>query len=143
MQLWQVAMGKIEDAINDITQVESDVADLETTVTGVTGASYLALGNDATLTAERQLVPTVGDLVGTDNGANSTYALGLATSGVVAGTYGDGTNIPQVVIDAKGRVTSATNIPVGIGSFVPLSLGVEPLQFVSDGAGRPILVAYP
>jgi len=28
-------------------------------------------------------------------------------------------------------------------SFIPLSLGVEPLQFVSDGAGHAILVAYP
>ena len=30
----------------------------------------------------------------------------------------------------------------GGGSWIPLSLGVEPLTFVSDGAGSPILVAY-
>lgn len=30
----------------------------------------------------------------------------------------------------------------GGGGFVPLSLGVEPLAFLSDGAGNPILVAY-
>jgi hypothetical protein len=28
------------------------------------------------------------------------------------------------------------------GTWIPLSLGVEPLTFVSDGAGNPILVAY-
>lgn len=27
-------------------------------------------------------------------------------------------------------------------SYIPLSLGVEPLQFVSDGAGSPILIPY-
>jgi hypothetical protein len=27
-------------------------------------------------------------------------------------------------------------------AWIPLSLGVEPLTFVSDGAGNPILVAY-
>jgi hypothetical protein len=30
----------------------------------------------------------------------------------------------------------------GAGGWVPLSLGVEPLTFVSDGAGSPILVGY-
>lgn len=28
------------------------------------------------------------------------------------------------------------------GSWIPLSAGVEPLAFISDGAGSPILVAY-
>jgi len=27
-------------------------------------------------------------------------------------------------------------------SYIPLALGSEPLQFVSDGAGQPILIAY-
>lgn len=41
----------------------------------------------------------------------------LVPSGVIAGTYGDGTNIAQITIDAKGRITSATNITVsGTGS---------------------------
>lgn len=29
------------------------------------------------------------------------------------------------------------------GSWIPLSAGVEPLTFISDGAGNPVLVAYP
>jgi len=44
-----------------------------------------------------------GDLTGTY--PNPT----LATSGVTAGTYGSTTQSPQLVVDAKGRITSVTN----------------------------------
>ncbi len=33
----------------------------------------------------------------------------LATSGVTANTYGTTTTIPQITVDAKGRITSASN----------------------------------
>jgi len=39
-------------------------------------------------------------------------ALGLPDTPVVPGTYGDRSNVPQVTIDSKGRVTSATAVPV-------------------------------
>jgi hypothetical protein len=45
-----------------------------------------------------------GDLTGTY--PNPT----LATSGVVAGTYGNSSNYPVLTIDAKGRVTSASTL---------------------------------
>jgi hypothetical protein len=36
------------------------------------------------------------------------------------------------------------NLIGGAGaSWIPLSAGVEPLAFISDGMGNPILVAYP
>jgi len=38
----------------------------------------------------------------------------LNTSGVVAGTYGNASVTPQVVFDAKGRATSATNVAIAI-----------------------------
>ena len=36
----------------------------------------------------------------------------LNTSGVVAGTYGSATVSPQIAIDAKGRITSASNVTI-------------------------------
>lgn len=35
----------------------------------------------------------------------------LATTGVAADTYGDAANIPQITVDAKGRITDVNEIP--------------------------------
>jgi hypothetical protein len=55
-----------------------------------------------------------GDLTG-DVTTSGTLATTLSTSGVTAGTYGDASHISQFVVDAKGRITSASNIPVAAG----------------------------
>ncbi|MGZ3721728.1 MAG: hypothetical protein ACXVA9_02280, partial [Bdellovibrionales bacterium] len=36
----------------------------------------------------------------------------LGTTGVVVGTYGNATQVPQVTVDAQGRVTSLTNVNI-------------------------------
>ena len=45
-------------------------------------------------------------------------ALTLATSGVSAATYGSATQVAQVAVDAKGRVTTASNVAINISSAV-------------------------
>ena len=75
-------------------------------------AAYVTLSNNASLTGDRVLTPVVGELTGTDAGANTTYTLGLADVGT-AGTY------TKVTVDAKGRVTASavlaeTDIPAEI-----------------------------
>lgn len=60
-----------------------------------------------------------GDAVGSssvDGSQDVTTILTLSTSGVTAGTYGNATNIPQVTVDAKGRVTAVTDVAVSIPS---------------------------
>jgi len=39
----------------------------------------------------------------------------LATTGVTAGTYGSATAVPEITVDAKGRITSATTVPITSG----------------------------
>ncbi len=52
-------------------------------------------------------VPTFASLSG-DGTLSNTGALTLANSGVVANTYGDGTHIPAISVDSKGRITNVT-----------------------------------
>jgi hypothetical protein len=40
---------------------------------------------------------------------NANVEFGLATTGVIAGTYGDSSNIASITVDDKGRVTSVSN----------------------------------
>jgi hypothetical protein len=48
---------------------------------------------------------------------SSSGTLTLDTVNSNVGTFGSSTNVPQVTVDAKGRITAVTNIPVvgGIG----------------------------
>jgi hypothetical protein len=43
----------------------------------------------------------------------------LAASGVTPGVYGNATSVPQFTVDATGRVTAATTVPLSISGYVP------------------------
>jgi hypothetical protein len=48
----------------------------------------------------------------------TTGTIAIANTAVVAGTYGSSSNIPQIIINAQGQITSATNIAVATGGTV-------------------------
>lgn len=41
---------------------------------------------------------------------------GLASTGVIAGTYGDSTHVAQITVTSDGRITNATNVTIAGGS---------------------------
>ena len=87
------------------------------------GSSASCTGNAATATqfSANTTVALTGDATGTSAGSKKGWSVPvtLANSGVTAGTYGPtadvtGNNnatisVPQITVDAKGRVTSVTN----------------------------------
>ena len=44
--------------------------------------------------------------------------ISLANTTVTAGTYGSASGVPQIVVDAQGRITSASNVAIGGSSVV-------------------------
>ncbi|MGE8142879.1 hypothetical protein ACQKOE_12960 [Novosphingobium sp. NPDC080210] len=74
-------------------------------------------GNAGTATklATARTFTITGDGTGSatfDGSANAGIALTLASSGVTAGSYGSATQVGQVTVDAKGRVTAASNVAI-------------------------------
>lgn len=65
--------------------------------------AYVVLAANDTLSEERVLVVTAGELTQTDNGAGSTLELGLEDAGT-PGTY------TKVTTDSKGRVASGATL---------------------------------
>lgn len=113
-------------AINDIFTVASQVAMLALTaqrgdvaVRSDQGKAYILAADDATVLANWVALPMPstlppsgtagGDLAGSY--PNPTLAI---LSGLVAAAYGDGTHIPVITIDTKGRITAISVVAISL-----------------------------
>lgn len=72
----------------------------------------LALGTDTTGDYVQNVVAGTGITVTGFSGESQDLTVALDASGVVATTYGGSTNIPVLVVDTYGRITSASNASI-------------------------------
>ncbi|MBI4133890.1 MAG: hypothetical protein HY475_00540 [Candidatus Terrybacteria bacterium] len=67
-----------------------------------------------------------------DIAADAVGSSELASSGVTLGTYGNATNVPQITVDADGRITAASNVGITGGSGTPGGVNGN-VQFNNSG----------
>src|SRR5262245_61640894 len=61
-----------------------------------------------------EITELTGDV--TAGPGSGTQAATLANTAVTPGTYGDASNVAQITVDGKGRVTSAVAVPITAGT---------------------------
>lgn len=91
----------------------NQTAQLAFTTVSANGTSLVADANNDTLTITSAVANGifVTGVSGTD-----TLDIGLIDSGVTASGYGDSISVPTFVVDAKGRLTSASNTTIRSGT---------------------------
>ena len=83
-------------------------------------------------------------LTGSPNPITSTGTISITNSGVTAGTYGDSTTVPQIVVNAQGQITSATNVTITPSSIGAIStVNGTANQITTNQVGTVVTVSLP
>lgn len=90
------------------------------------GTAWDPLGGEVDLSVLQPKLTT-----GTGISIDSNSKISLATSGVSAGTIGSAVAVPQITIDAYGRITSRATVTI----YPPTDAGTNNQYWKSDGSG--------
>lgn len=120
---WQIGDWAI---FNGTVWEKVDNTDLVTSVNGQTGAVVLTAAN-VNAVASTATITTGTGLTGGGNVA-SNVTITLANTAVSAGTYGGNTTVGTFVVDAQGRLTSASNVAIAFPA-VSGNVSVDSIDF--------------
>ena len=98
-------------------------------------ASLFGNANTASIWQTARTIGVSGDANGTvsiDGSANANIPLTLGNSGVSAGTYGGSTNAVVIVVDSKGRITSASNVATSSTLNIAGDTGTDAVSLATD-----------
>ena len=127
----QLATARDIGLAGDLTGNVSFDGSSNVTLTATIAANSVALGTDTTGNYIANVIPGTG-LTGSGFGTEgATPTLTLANTAVTPGSYGGTTNIPAIVIDAQGRITSASNAAISTSFTVAGDSGTN--QTIAGG----------
>ena len=117
------------------------VADPTTNVAAA-DVAYVTVGNTSSLTAERALVGTANEIEITDNGANSTVAIGLVASPSVTGLTVSGLTSGRVVVaGASGVLADDADLTFSGDTLTATKLSTTSVTDSGLTSGRVVLAS--
>jgi hypothetical protein len=94
-----------------------------------TGIDITATAGGVTISANSgtSFITAISDTSDIDlSVVSSTLSASLTNTTVTAGSYGTGTQVPQISVDSKGRITGVTNVAItALGTGTVTSVGVN------------------
>ncbi len=108
---------KNPETIRAFENLDTGNNDLESVVAQMRDAAVLVLSLTDAFSNQR-VVTSDGEVEVTDGGPGGTLTFGLSDTGVSGGNYGDASHLVQIAINAKGRITLASSIPLNSDNVV-------------------------
>jgi hypothetical protein len=86
-------------------------------VIAVNAQGQITTASNATITTPAAVTSIIASTGLSGGTITSTGTIAIANTAVTAGIYGNSTNVPQITVDAQGRLTAASNIAIANAIF--------------------------
>jgi hypothetical protein len=110
----QVA-GNVAPDQNGTRDLGTSILKWNTVYANTFNGQFIGNADTASKLATPRIIAATDDIswsVSFDGSSNVSSAATLSNTGVIAGTYGSSTQVGVVTVDAKGRITSASNVSI-------------------------------